>query len=75
MWAAARSPIASGYRSIGKFKPFLNADLVGLAWRDEQMSSYANTPVCIFVQERLPEMPDLFSLIPAGARYYINLRV
>ena len=26
------------------------------------MSSYANTPVCIFVQERLPEMPACFSL-------------
>ena len=37
--------------------PFLNVTLAGLAWRDEQMSSYANTPVCIFVQERLPEMP------------------
>ena len=35
--------------------PFLNVTSVGLAWRDEQMSSYANTPVCIFVQERLPE--------------------
>ena len=28
-----------------------------------------------FVQERLPEMPVLLSLIPAGVRSYINLRV
>ena len=35
-------PLGSGW-SV-KFMPF-------------QMSSYANTPVCIFVQERLPEMP------------------
>ena len=39
------------------------------------MSRNANTPVCDFVQEWLPEMPVLLSLIPAGAESYINLRV
>jgi hypothetical protein len=55
--------------------PFLNVTLAGLAWWDEQMSSYANTPVCIFVQERLPEMPVFASAIPPGLGSYINLRV
>ena len=65
MWAAARSPGASGLgvRSV-KFMPFLNVTSVGLARRDERMSKYANTPDCEFVQERLPEMPVLFRLIP-----------
>ena len=44
-------PLGSG-RSV-KFMPF-------------QMSSYANTPVCIFVQERLPEMPVPLRVFPRG---------
>ena len=48
-------PPGSG-RSV-KCKPFLNVTSIGLARWWKQMSSYANTPVCIFVQERLPEMP------------------
>ena len=37
------------------------------------MSSYANTPVCIFVQERLPEIRLAWPIPPRLP--YINLRV
>ena len=44
--------------------PFLNGRPTELAPAERQMSSYANTPVCIFVQERLPEMPVRFPVFP-----------
>src|SRR5207237_10352705 len=43
--------------------------------RSSYVSKTQTHQIVIFVQERLPEIPVLLSLIPAGVRSYINLRV
>jgi hypothetical protein len=58
LWVSARS---------AKFKPFLMDPLEASASRGAHMSQKRkHTSFVIFVQERLPEMPVLLSLIPRG---------
>ena len=55
--------------------PFLMDPLEACFGGSSYVSNTQTHQFVIFVQERLPEMPVLLSLIPAGVRSYINLRV
>jgi hypothetical protein len=65
MWAAARSPITSGYRRIGQ----IYAVPYGSRWSfgfgaSSYVSKTQTHQIVIFVQERLPEMPVRSSVFP-----------
>ena len=79
MWAAAPVSDSLWVSSIGKYKPFRgphqSTTLMGALWAPFEvrfdgtvLCPHTQTPVCIFVQERLPEMPAWRSAVSiAGA--------
>ena len=58
MWAAARFPRAFGLRTIGQIYAVPNVTFAAVRrGGGSKCPNTQTTPVCIFVQERLPEMP------------------
>jgi hypothetical protein len=69
MWAAARSPIASGYRRIGQIYavPYGSTlKLLALVW-SSYVSKTQTHQIVIFVQERLPEISGLAFAYSSGS--------